>query len=262
MVTNGNIDHGRAFDWGRTSLDYAKYRDIYPKEFYQKIVDQGLCKRGQTVLDLGTGTGVLPRNLYPYGAKFTGIDVSQHQIAQAIALAERDHMQIQFQCVPAEQCDFAAEAFDVVTACQCFSYFDHETLAPRISRLLKANGIFTVLYMAWLPQEDEIAGKSEELILSYNPSWTGCGEERHPIVIPDCYKQFFVVEYQEVYDLRVPFTREGWHGRIKTCRGIEASLSKEEVELFDAEHQRFLSDSAPQEFEILHYAAMTILRKR
>ena len=26
------IDSGKAFDWGRTSEDYARYRDIYPEE--------------------------------------------------------------------------------------------------------------------------------------------------------------------------------------------------------------------------------------
>ena len=26
-ITNKNIDHGKAFDWGKTSEDYAKYRD-------------------------------------------------------------------------------------------------------------------------------------------------------------------------------------------------------------------------------------------
>ena len=37
----------KAFDWGRTSGDYAKYRDIYPDVFYKKIVDRGLCLEGQ-----------------------------------------------------------------------------------------------------------------------------------------------------------------------------------------------------------------------
>lgn len=27
-----NIDKGNPFDWGKTSKDYAKYRDIYPKK--------------------------------------------------------------------------------------------------------------------------------------------------------------------------------------------------------------------------------------
>ena len=30
LITDSRIDPGKAFDWGRTSGDYAKYRDIYP----------------------------------------------------------------------------------------------------------------------------------------------------------------------------------------------------------------------------------------
>ena len=65
------IDKGKPFDWGKTSDDYAKYRDIYPQEFYNCILNLGLCKDGQKVLDIGTGTGVLPRNMYKYGAEWT-----------------------------------------------------------------------------------------------------------------------------------------------------------------------------------------------
>ena len=39
MIKNKNIDNGREFDWGRTSEDYAKYRDIYPEEFYRRLLD-------------------------------------------------------------------------------------------------------------------------------------------------------------------------------------------------------------------------------
>ena len=42
MITNNNIDNGRPFDWGRASSDYAKYRDIYPGEFYEKIHSPGI----------------------------------------------------------------------------------------------------------------------------------------------------------------------------------------------------------------------------
>ena len=69
MQKLSNIDGGKPFDWGKTSQDYAKYRDIYPKVFYQKIADRGLCVKGQKVLDIGTGTGVLPRNMYRFGAE-------------------------------------------------------------------------------------------------------------------------------------------------------------------------------------------------
>lgn len=41
-----DIDNGKTFDWGKTSKDYAKYRDIYPDEFYRSILDLGLCRDG------------------------------------------------------------------------------------------------------------------------------------------------------------------------------------------------------------------------
>lgn len=261
-MENVNIDNGKAFDWGRTSADYAKYRDIYPKEFYQKLLDEGLCIAGQKVLDIGTGTGVIPRNLYQFGADFTGIDISENQIAQAVSLAKEHGMKIDFQCKPAEDCDFSGETFDVITACQCFTYFNHSELAPLIHNMLKPGGRFVVLYMAWLPYEDKIAGKSEDLILQFNPKWTGCGEKRHPIIIPEAYSEYFDIESEEVYDLQVHFCRESWNGRMKACRGIGASLPEEEVERFDREHMDLLNEIAPQEFDILHYAAMAVLKKK
>ena len=84
-MQNQNIDSGTVFDWGRTSDDYAKFRDIYPLAFYEKILERNCGTAGQQVLDIGTGTGVLPRNLYAAGAHWTGSDIAPNQIAQAKA---------------------------------------------------------------------------------------------------------------------------------------------------------------------------------
>ncbi|WP_195267683.1 class I SAM-dependent methyltransferase [Eubacterium sp. 1001713B170207_170306_E7] len=262
MIKKAGIDNGRGFDWGRTSEDYARYRDIYPQAFYQKLLDMGACTAGQKVLDMGTGTGVLPRHLYPCGADFTGVDISENQIRQAILLAEEQKAKIDFLCVPAEEMAFPDSSFDVITACQCFTYLDHEALAPRLSAILRPQGRLIILYMAWLPFEDAVAGQSEALVLKYNPDWTGRREERHLIGVPGAYNEYFTLEHQEVFDLKVPFTRESWNGRIKACRGIEASLSEEETAAFDKEHRELLDRIAPQRFEVLHYAAVTVLKKR
>ena len=261
-IKDDRIDSGKAFDWGKTSREYAKYRDIYPEKFYQKIVDRGLCIKGQRVLDIGTGTGVLPRNMYKYGAKWTGTDISPEQIEQAKILADDSKLKIDFQAVPTEQIEFEKESFDVITACQCFWYFDHEKVMPELARLLKSDGKMLILYMAWLPYEDRIAGASEELVLKYSPKWSGAGETRHPIWIPDIAYEYFEMEDHEEYDLMVPFTKESWHGRMRACRGVGASLSEEELARWDREHRELLDRIAPEQFEVSHYAALTVLKKR
>ena len=259
-ITNSNIDHGKAFDWGKVSKDYGKYRDIYPEEFYKKIVDLGLCSNEQKVLDIGTGTGVIPRNMYKYGAKFIGVDISENQIAEAIELSKG--MDIQYMVSSAEEIDFSNGTFDVVTACQCFMYFDKNIILPKIHNILKDDGHFLILFMAWLPHESEIASKSEELVLKYNPVWTGGGMTRYELKKPKWADPLFEVENAITYGVNVPFTRETWHGRIVACRGIGASsLSNEEKESFSKEHIEYLK-TVPETFEIPHYVSILDLKKK
>ncbi|MDD3260330.1 MAG: methyltransferase domain-containing protein [Oscillospiraceae bacterium] len=258
-ITDKNIDGGKAFDWGKTSTDYARFRDVYPQEFYEKIVKRNLCVDGQRILDVGTGTGVLPRNMYSYGAKWTGTDISVNQIEQAKILSQG--MGIDYYCIPTERIDFPDNTFDVITACQCFWYFNHEQTQASFYRMLKPDGRILVLYMAWLPFEDKIAGASEELVLKYNPTWSGAGEYIHPIEIPDYYKGKFELVYHEEYPICVHFTRNSWNGRMKACRGIGASLPQKEVKKWEAEHQKLLRSIAPAEFDVLHYGAIAELKK-
>ncbi len=254
------IDNGKYFDFGKTSIDYARYRDIYPPIFYEKITKLGLCINGQTVLDVGTGTGVLPRNMYPYGAKWVGTDISENQIEQAKLLSV--DTDISYYTMPAEALKFSNSSFDVITACQCYWYFRHEQTAPLFYNLLKNNGCLLLLRMDWLPFEDKIAKASESLVLKYNPVWSGSGNTIRPIDVPDCYSQYFEIMHHDEYTVSIPFTRETWHGRMKACRGIGASLSEFEIDKWEQEHIAMLERIAPNKFEILHYVALIELKKK
>ena len=131
-----------------------------------------------------------------------------------------------------------------------------------LSRLLRPGGKLVILYMAWLPEEDKIAGESEKLILKYNPSWSGGREYRHPINIPEAVYRHFDMKYSEEYDLKVPFTKETWHGRVRASRGIGASLAPDELKRWDEEHRALLDRIAPENFDVLHYAAIAVLEKK
>lgn len=259
LYTDKSIDGGKAFDWGRVSKEYGKYRDIYPAEFYDRVLKRGLCITGQRVLDLGTGTGVLPRNLYSYGAEWTGTDISENQIQEARRLSEAAGMDITYSVCATEDIDYPEETFDVITACQCFWYFHHEQVAPKLARILKRDGRLLVLYMAWLPFEDSVAGASEELVLKYNPKWSGAGETKKPIHIPDAVLRHFDIVSHEEFDLNLPFTRESWHGRMKACRGVGASLTEAELAAWEQEHKNLLNTITTEPFTVAHYGAITEL---
>lgn len=62
--------------------------------------------------------------------------------------------------------------------------------------------------------------------------------------------------------IRKVFNRETWNGRMKACRGIGASLSEENIALFEQEHRELLERIAPESFSISHYAAIAVLRKK
>lgn len=258
MIKDKRFDNGKAFDWGLASADYARYRDIYPDEFYERIIHLGYCKDGQKVLDLGTGTGVLPRNMHKYGAKFVATDISENQIEYARKLSKG--LDIDYVVSSAENLVFAEKSFDIVTACQCFMYFDKNIILPKIHSFLKDSGHLLILYMAWLPFESEIAKKSEDLVLKYNPEWTGGRMTRYQIDKPDWLMNLFEVDHAVTYDMDVPFTRESWNGRMKACRGIDASLPSDRIAEFEKEHLAYL-ETVPEHFVIPHYASMLDLKK-
>ncbi|MDO5602726.1 MAG: class I SAM-dependent methyltransferase, partial [Oscillospiraceae bacterium] len=150
------IDKGAAFDFGRVSEKYAGYRDIYPASLYQTLIEAKVVGENMQVLDLGSGTGVLPRRLYHTGARFTVTDVSENQIDQARRLAaEADMENMDFRVCGAEDTGFSNAVFDAVTAAQCFHYFNAEKAAAEIARVLKPEGLFCKIFMEWLPLEDE-----------------------------------------------------------------------------------------------------------
>jgi SAM-dependent methyltransferase len=252
MVTKPQIDAGHAFDWGKTSHDYAVYRPGYPTSFYTILHAVGIGTRGQDILDLGTGTGVLARAFAKQGAGVVAIDIATEQIDAARQLAFQEHLDIRFLTSAAEALEFPPDAFDVISCGQSWLYFDHQRIIPLVKTWLKPGGKLVLTYLSWLPRKDPIARASEQLILRYNPHWSdadfpGSRTIQHAWARPD----FRLVTYH-TYEEGIPFTRESWRGRIRASRGIGAALSPDEVERFDQEHDALLRRIAPDAFSIVH----------
>jgi SAM-dependent methyltransferase len=257
-LKSSKIDHSREFDWGKTSRDYSVYRTGYPAALFDVLAALGVGVAGQQILDLGTGAGALARAFAKRGAKVTGIDISASQIAQAKKLAEQEGLDVTFAVRAAEEIDFENASFDVICAGQAWIYFDSSRVIPLVLRTLVRDGLLVLTHVQWLPRKDEIASKTEALILKYNRDWTGAGYRGDIRPMLGSLKDAFDLKTFHIMNEPIEFTRESWRGRIRACRGVGATLSPEEVEGFDDEHKKLLEAIAPEKFTILHQIAVHI----
>ena len=249
----GAIDPGKTIDWGNTTEDYAKYRPGPPQTFYDKLraLDVGLPE--QSILDLGTGTGVLAREFAKRAAKHVcGTDISEVQITMAKELAEKSRLQVRFEVAPAERQPFGEKEFDVISANQCWLYFDKTKAIPEVKRLLKPDGVLVTSHFSWLPRLDAIARRSEELILKYNPQWTAADYHGEIPAFPKWAEGHFRLKGMFYYDELVHFDIDTWRGRIRACCGVGAALSEEDVRKFDREHDTLLRQIVESTFNVLH----------
>lgn len=206
-------------------------------------------REGSEWLDLGTGTGVIPRGLAQGGANIVGVDISKEQIEQAKLLSS-GNKNIQFFVSSAEELDFPENSFDVITACQCFWYFEPEIIVPKIKKIIKPGGLFLKVYMAYR-DDDPIAEKSEELVKKLNKNWTSGTE-----ALADLKVHYFDNPHTESFTLPLPFTRESWHGRMRSCRGVLASMDEDTFQKFEREHLKMM-DKLPEQFTVEHIIYLT-----
>jgi SAM-dependent methyltransferase len=252
------IDKGVRFDWGNASENYAKYRDIYPEKMFEEFFRLGYGGQGKVCLDIGTGTGVVPRFMSKHGGMYYGIDIAEKQIDKARELSnglDAEYKVGTAEIIPYEDCKF-----DCVSAVQCWRYFDKEKAVSEIFRVLKKNGIFIIAYMQWLPFESVVIEKSLNLVKKFNPDWD-CFKDRIEVKNSRLSLNGFKKKEFFDFDCDIPFTRESWNGRMIACRGIEPSLSDEEVNRFSNEHFEMLKNITEDIFTLKHQIAVFCFEK-
>lgn len=249
MSRRGLVDHlGRTIDFGRAATDYTRYRPDFPDSLFERLSGNRWIAPRLRALDLGTGTGSLALGLAARGLDTVGLDLSRELLEVARERAAALGLAVRFLEGRAEDTGLEADAFDLVTAGQCWWWFDAERTLAEVRRILRAGGRLLMANFAYLPTPGSVAEATERLILAHNPGWPkagGCG------VFTDQVEDLDTGEFDRVesfsYVEPVHFSHEAWRGRIRSCNGVGASLDVRAVEALDRELAMLLSERAPGE---------------
>jgi SAM-dependent methyltransferase len=252
-------------NFGRRSDDYAEHRPGLPDSFFDRL-ERHVPFDGAVALDVGTGPGFTALALARRGARVTGADISPQQIDAARRSAREQDLneRTEFLVRPAEKTGLPDESFDLVTASQCWHWFDHDAALREVDRVLRPGGILVVAHYCYLAGLSRVAARTEELILERNPGWTMAGWDGvYPEHIDGLQQHGSRLVEQFCYDHLQPFTHESWRGRIRTCNGVGSGvMSDEQVAVFDAALAELLRREFPDEpLLIKHRVWAVIVRK-
>jgi len=122
---------------------YAKYRPSYPDAAIDLLQARCGLKRGATVVDLGSGTGILSALLLQRGARVFGVEPNR----EMRAFAER-MLAGEFHTAPgtAENTCLPDRCCDLLVAGQAFHWFDPERTRVEALRILKPDAWAALLW--------------------------------------------------------------------------------------------------------------------
>lgn len=217
----------KSIDFSRTVGDYAKYRVSYPKELFDRLQRFDVGVHEQRVLNLGTGTGALGRGFAKRGCQVVGLDISEELIEAAREIDGRAKVTIEYRLAKAESTGLPAHEFDVVSAGQCWHWFKRGKVAREVRRVLVPAGRLVIAHFHWLPLPETVAEATEQLILEYNHRWALARSAGvYPKWLTDVCSAGFTDAETFSFDVEVPYSHQGWRGRVRASSGVGASMSR------------------------------------
>ena len=250
-------------NFGAAAEDYARFRAGFPDSLFDRLAALGIGASRETIVDVGTGTGTLARGFALRGCKVIGIDPDGRLLDQARRLDDDASATVEYKIGSAEAIPLPDGIAEVVSAGQCWHWFDGPKAAGEFSRITKPHGRVVVAYFSWIPFPGNVVEATEQLIMKHNRNWGfGGGNGFDLRSLPHLQAAGFSRVETFSYDLDVPYTAEGWRGRIRASAGVAGSLAPAEVEVFDAELVRLLNGKFPGALLKIPHRVFTIIAAR
>jgi len=192
---------------------YAKYRPAYPKEFIEYLYSDVGIKKDSIVADIGSGTGILTRQLLEAGNSVFAVEPNSDMraVAEVDLSAFSGFVSINGS---AENTTLDAHSVDFVTVAQAFHWFDRAKFKTECGRISKPN---SKIILVWNSRDlcSETVKYGDEVNRKYCPNFKGIsGGMRGGENENDFYSDFFLRKYEsKVFQNNLTFDLDGFIGR-------------------------------------------------
>ena len=242
--------HPGARAFGAAAEKYERARPTYPAEALDWIAEAAQLNAGDTVVDVGAGTGKLTRLLVARGYDVVAVEPIDGMRA---VLAERVP-QARVVAGTAEAIPVPDASARAVTAAQAFHWFDPERAEPEIARVLEPDGTLVIVANV-RDKEDELQARLEELMSRYrgdypNKNWPDTWTDEHPLFVPE-YREF---RHEHLLDT------ETFVERVASVSWI-ASLPADEHRKVLAATRELVAD-APEPIRMPYITQVFVCRRR
>ena len=238
-------------DFGRAAADYARFRQGFPPAFFARLDAMGVGRPGQRAVDLGTGTGLLARDLARRGCLVTGVDLSAPLLAQARALDREAGLEIAYEERPAEATGLPGAAFDLVTAATAWHWFDRERAAGEALRLLAPGGRLLIADQGWWRVAGGIVDLTLTIIDRFSPvapnAPTAGGWYDHPRWTHELADAGFLAYEAFGFTIPLAYSHAAWRGRIRASARVGPVMDEATLEAFDRALATALREAYPHD---------------
>jgi len=215
-----------------TARTYAAWREPYPPAFFAAAADELKLRGDESLIDLGTGPGMLAIGFARYVGRVLGVDPEPAMVAEARRAAVAANVALPLIEGRAEKLDVGLGPFDLITIGRALHWMDREATLPVFDRILASGGRILIC------GSTSVAGESNPWRATYDAvlrSW-GAARDRHRQV----YEHWFDgSRFAQIAEIKVVHsqitTPEALFERALTRSTISPAVLGSRTEAFRAE---------------------------
>jgi len=124
---------------------YVKYRPSYPVALIELLKRECQLSEASVVADIGSGTGILTKQLLDTGATVYGVEpnTEMREAAEVILKSESKFFSVNG---TAEETTLDDQTINLVTAAQAFHWFDQVKVKAEFQRIIKPGGFCALIW--------------------------------------------------------------------------------------------------------------------